>query len=257
MSDRTETFEIVGTARVELYLHSGDLRLKQGRDGYVTLQMSGNPEAVGSLEVDASDEAVTVRATAKKRRWFGAGSVNTVVSLPVGANVVVHLGAGDVSAALDLGDIEVHTGSGDIRLDAVSGTADLKVGSGEIRVSSIRGSARVAAAAGDCRIGSATDITASTAAGDLYLSEVTESARVKSAAGDTRIKRFSGTDLEVKTMSGDTSIGLIPGLTVNANVKTMSGELRNRIKPSGEPKTGTMNLTVVSFVGDVTLKTAK
>ena len=58
-------------------------------------------------------------------------------------------------------------------------------------------------------------------------------------------------------MSGDCAIGLIPGVVVKAQIKTMSGDFRNRIKPSAGEKTGTMNLAVTSFSGDVVLKSAK
>ena len=248
MTDRKETYEVKGHPRVEIYLHAGDVRLKPGKEGFVSIVLSGNSEAVAAIEVDATDESISVRSTARKRRWFGGGSVDTTVSLPVGADVLVHLGAGDVTAAMDLREVEVHSGSGDIRLDDVSGPADLKVGSGDIRVGSLAGVTKVSSASGDCRIEKATEIAMSTAAGDLHLGEITESATIKSAAGDVRIRKFSGTDLGIKTMSGDASIGLVPGLTVNADIKTMSGDLRNRIKPSSGPKVGTMNLKVVSFV---------
>ena len=257
MSDRKESFEVIGTPRVELYLNSGDVRFKQVSDEIVTLSMSGSAEAVDAIEVFATEGTITARTTAKRRRWFGGGSVDTIVSLPAGSDVLVHLGAGDVTANFDLGEAEVHVGSGDIRLETVTGRADLKVGSGDIRLSKAESICRVASAAGDCRLGMLTEVSISTGAGDLYLDDVSESATIKAAAGDVRVRRFSGTDLEIKTMSGDATIGLIPGLTVNANVKTMSGDLRNRIKPSGAEKVGTVNLTVVSFVGDVTLKTAK
>ena len=58
-------------------------------------------------------------------------------------------------------------------------------------------------------------------------------------------------------MSGDSSVALIPGMVVNASIKTMSGDFRNRVKPTAGEKTGSMNLTITSFAGDVTLKTAK
>jgi hypothetical protein len=58
-------------------------------------------------------------------------------------------------------------------------------------------------------------------------------------------------------MSGDCTIGLGPGMVVKTAIKTLSGDFRNRIKPSHGDRTGSMNLTVTSFAGDVTLKSAK
>ncbi|MFC2153341.1 hypothetical protein ACFLQ7_01755, partial [Actinomycetota bacterium] len=70
-------------------------------------------------------------------------------------------------------------------------------------------------------------------------------------------RRFAGNDLEIKTMSGDVGIGLVPGMVVKAAVKTLSGDFRNRIEPTPGPRVGSMSLTVDSFSGDVTLSSAK
>ena len=106
----------------------------------------------------------------------------------------------------------------------------MKIGTGDVRAGDLGGTAKISCAAGDVRVDSANEITVATAAGDLHLGDVSETARIKSATGDIRIRKFAGTDLEIKTMSGDVSIGLIPGMVVNAAVKTMSGDFRNRIK---------------------------
>lgn len=256
MTDRVETYGVEESPHVSVYLHSGDVRFKEGDDGTVRVSMTGNSDILDSIEIDATSDSVVVRSPNKRRRWFG-GSIDTVVTLPIGSDVTIHLGAGDTLVGLEVGDLEVHTGSGDVRIDEVTGTTEIKVGSGDVRASVLQGTCRVNTASGDVRLDSVTDVTVSTAAGDLYLGEVTESARVKSATGDIRIKKFSGSDLEIKTMSGDSSIGIIPGMTVNAAIKTLSGDFRNRVRPSTGERVGTMNLTVTSFAGDVTLKTAR
>ena len=89
------------------------------------------------------------------------------------------------------------------------------------------------------------------------MGEAMESARIKSATGDVRVRKFGGSDLEIKTMSGDVIVGLVSGMVVNAAIKTLSGDLRNRIKSAAGAKTGRMNLTITSFAGDVILKSAK
>jgi DUF4097 and DUF4098 domain-containing protein YvlB len=154
-------------------------------------------------------------------------------------------------------DLEVSTGSGDVRVEDVHGAAEVKVGSGDIRIGTVTGIARLTSASGDLRLDAGTEIIVSTAAGDLFVGDVSEVARIKSATGDIRIRRFAGTDLEIRTMSGDVSIGLVPGLVVNAAVKTLSGDFRNRVKPTSTEKTQNVTLEVTSFSGDVTLRSAK
>lgn len=257
MSDRTETYDLDPGAHVLVSLHAGDIRFKHGDASSATIEMSGSSDALDTVEVDATTEAVAITSTVRKRRWFGVGTVDMVITLPSDCDVTVRLGSGDLLVGVPVNDLEVSTGSGDIRVDDVRGTAEIKVGSGDMRVGSIAGVGRLTSASGDLRLDAGTEVTVSTAAGDLYIGEVSEVARIKSATGDIRIRRFSGTDLEIRTMSGDVGIGLIPGLVVNASVKTLSGDFRNRIKPSSVEKTRTLNLEVTSFSGDVTLRSAK
>lgn len=257
MSDRKESYDVGPSPEIVVHLHAGDVRLKAGDEGVVKIGLSGNSEAVDAIEIEASSDTVAIRANKTRRRWFGSGSVDALVTVPPQSNIIIHNGAGDVFVGVASKDLEVHTGAGDVRIDDVDGSADLKVGSGDIRTGTIGGTARISSASGDVRIDKAQEIAVSTAAGDLHVGEVIEAARIKSATGDIRIRRFGGSDLEIKTMSGDCTIGLVAGMVVNASIKTMSGDFRNRVKSSGGEKTGTMNLTVTSFSGDVTLKSAK
>lgn len=257
MSERNEAYDVGQNPEIAVYLQLGDVRVKSGSDGVVKIGLSGNGEAIDAIDIDATSDSVTIRSRSNRRRWFGGGSVDATITVPSHSDVTVHNGAGDVFVGVTTNDLEVHTGSGDMRIDDVRGSADLKVGSGDIRTGDIGGTARVGSAAGDVRIERVNDLSASTAAGDLYVAEIVETGTIKSATGDIRIRKFGGSDLEVNTMTGDCTIGLVSGMVVNAAIKTMSGDFRNRIKPSGGDKVGTMNLTVTSFSGDVTLKSAK
>jgi DUF4097 and DUF4098 domain-containing protein YvlB len=257
MSDRIDTYEITGDAHLVAEIHSGDIRLKEGDRGRVTVQISGSGEALDNIVVDATSDTVTVRSTAKRKRWFVGGSIDMVVTLPAGAHVALNLGAGDIQVGLATTELEINLGSGDVRADDVARSTDIKVGSGDVRCAKLNGTTRISSASGDVRLDSAAELTVSTAAGDMHVGEVTESAHLKSATGNVRVAKFSGTDLEIKTMSGDAHVAIIPGMVVNAAIKTMSGDLRNRIKASSGPRIGTMNLAITSFTGDVVLTTAK
>jgi DUF4097 and DUF4098 domain-containing protein YvlB len=256
MSDRTETYDVEPNVSVVLRIRSGEIRFKEGDEGRVVIMLSGSADALSAIEIDTTPDTVTVSSTGKKRRWIGA-AVDALVTLPVGSSVLVHSGSGDVVVGVDVSDLEIYSGSGDVRADRVNGVCEIKLGSGDVRLGQVTGTSRVTSGAGDIRIDSATESVVSSAAGDVDLGDVTESARIRSAAGDVRVRKFSGSDLEIKTMSGDVIVGLIRGMVVNAAIKTLSGDLRNRIKPSPGERVGTMNLTVTSFSGDVILKSAK
>ena len=93
-----------------------------------------------------------------------------------------------------------------------------------------------------------------TASGSVGLGTVTKSASVKSASGDVKLQEFSGSDLDITTMSGDVTIGLVPGLEIDARITAVSGEFENRIDPSGVEPVGVTRLAVKSFSGDVSLR---
>jgi DUF4097 and DUF4098 domain-containing protein YvlB len=258
MTDRTETHEVEGRPHVTLELKAGDVRFREGKDNTVVLQFSGASDALDAITVDVTGDAVSARSSGTRRRWGSVGgSVDTVVTLPPRSDVTVALGAGDVVVGVPVRDLRINVASGDLRIDDVDGTTEIKVGSGDVRAGLLAGNAKVASASGDVRIDRASELSVSTAAGDLYLGAVSDAAQVKSATGDVRIGSFSGSDLEIKTMSGDVTVGLVQGMVVNAAVKTMSGDFRNRIKPTSGERVGTMSLTITSFSGDVTLRSAK
>lgn len=257
MSDRIETYDIDSGAHILVSLHAGDIRFKHTDTASATIEMAGASDALDTIDVDATTEAIAITSTVRKRRWFGIGTVDLVISIPADCDVTVRLGSGDLLVGVPVKDLEVSTGSGDVRVEDVHGAAEVKVGSGDIRIGSVAGIARLTSASGDLRLDAGTEIIVSTAAGDLFVGDVSEVARIKSATGDIRIRRFAGTDLEIRTMSGDVSIGLVPGLVVNAAVKTLSGDFRNRVKPTSTEKTQNVTLEVTSFSGDVTLRSAK
>lgn len=257
MSDRIDTFEVAGHAHLSIRLPAANIRLKEGDQGRIVVQMSGSSDSLAGVEVDATIDTVTIRSQEKTKRRFMVRAVDAVVTLPPQSAVTINVGTGDILVGLPTSELEVNQGSGDVRVDDVSGATDIKVGSGDVRCGQLTGTTRIASASGDIRIDSVVEMTVSTAAGDLYVGEISESARIKSATGDIRIRKFSGTDLDIKTMSGDAHVAIIPGMIVNAAIKTLSGDLRNRIKPSQGERVGTMNLTITSFSGDVILRTAK
>ena len=98
------------------------------------------------------------------------------------------------------------------------------------------------------------NVVVKTASGSVGLGTVTSGASVKSASGEVKVQRFSGSDLDIKTMSGDVTVGLVPGLDVDARITAVSGEFENRVEPSGVDPVGVTRLAVKSFSGDVALR---
>ena len=257
MMDRIETYDVVGSPKIDITSTAGDIVVKPGTTDQVKIVLSGYTETVENTLVEASADAVVVRSRAgnRSRRLFSR-AMDITVTVPEGASLRVKSGSGDVRIRLGLDDVEVSSGSGDVRIDNEAGDVRVKIGSGRVVIAGAVRDATVTSVSGDVSIGYATDAVVKTASGTLVLGTVNGSARIKSASGDVKVREFRGSDLTISTMSGDTIIYLAPGRVVEARIKTLSGDFRNKVKPSSEEKTSKMSLDVKSFSGDVTLRTA-
>jgi len=253
MSDRKHTFEVVGPPRIDVRIRSGDVIIRPSGGETVTVELSGNTETVGLTTVDATHDSISIRSRPQRQRWFSR-TMDVSISAPPGGSVRVNLGAGDVVVQVPLSSLDVHAGSGDVRIDETVDDLRVKVAAGDVTIRENVRDATIASASGDTRVREVGDISVSTASGSIDLGLVTGSARIKSASGDLKLHKFSGPELTVTTMSGNSTIGLVPGMTVDAKITALSGELRNRIKPSNVEKTRRSSLTVNSFSGDVTLR---
>ena len=258
MMDRIETYDVVGSPRIDISSTAGDIVVKPGTTDQVKIVLNGHPETVENTLIEASADAVVVRSRAgnRSRRLFSR-AMDITVTAPEGGSLRVSSGSGDVRVRLPLDDVEVNSGSGDVRIDQEAGEVRVKIGSGRAVVAGAVRDATVTSASGDVSIGYATDAVVKTASGTVVLGTSNGTARIKSASGDVKVRDFRGSDLVISTMSGDTTISLAPGRVVQARIKTLSGDFRNKIKPTSGEKTSTLSLDVKSFSGDVTLRTAR
>lgn len=253
MSDRRHTFEVIEPPRIDVRIRSGDVTIRPSDGKEVTVVLTGNAETVELTTLDATNDSVSVRSGSQRQRWFSR-TMDVLISAPPGGSVRINLGTGDVVVRIPLVLLDVSTGAGDVRIDETVDEVRVKVASGDITIRDKVRDANIVSASGDIRVQEVGDVTVNTASGSIDLGVVTGTARIKSASGDLKLHEFSGSELHVATMSGDSTIGIVPGMTIEAKITAMSGEFRNRIKPSNAHKTRRMSLTAKSFSGDVTLR---
>lgn len=255
MSDRVETYEVTAPPSIEIVGQTGDVSIRRSDDSVVKIVLRGDPEAVERTQIDAAPESISIRSHQMSGR-FRSKPVDVIVSTPTGGYLRVDQASGQVRVRIPLADAVITTASGDVRIDKTVGAARVKVASGDVLVNEVAGEAEVQAASGDVRIGRAGDVVVNTASGGVRIGEAHRTISVKSASGDVVVKRFGGSDIDISTMSGDATIGLVSGIRVKASIKTLSGDFRNRIKPVDCERPDSMALRVQSFSGNVTLKTS-
>ncbi len=256
MSDRIETVDVEHIPSFDLATNAGDIVVKEWDEPRVRIVLSGDTGLVDDATIDVTTDPITVHSRDTRTRLFGK-RVHITVTTPAGGSVRARVGAGAVRIRAAMREVFVDSGAGDVRVDENIDDIKVRVGSGDVNLAEIAGDADIRSANGDIRIRSVGTARVSTAAGDVRVGNVERSARIKSASGDISVQRFAGSDLDIKTMSGDVRVGLIPNLEVKASIKTLSGDFRNRITPSPGERVGSATLVVSSFSGDVTLSTAR
>lgn len=251
---REERFAVGDTGELLVVTASSDVVLKSGEPGTIDVVLKGDEAALDLIEITHAGDLVSIRLKKDSgRRWFRS-EASIAVTLPPGSDIQIKTASGDVYGSVDAGGLDVATASGDVRFGDVS-DAKIKSASGDVSIGDVSGDLHCVSASGDFRVDAvAGELSVSTASGDVSIGEARGRTVTKSASGDTKIGRFSGPSLNAKSMSGDVIVGLAPAMSIDADIATLSGSLRNDVTPSGEEATRHATLRIKTMSGDVVLR---
>lgn len=252
---REEGFEVGGRAELVVVVASSDVVLTAGEAGRIDVILEGDEPTLDRFDITHAGDLVSIRMRKEGgRRWFQSG-VSVTVALPPGSDVDARTASGNIYGSVDTGALLVATASGDVRFGAVSRRAKIKSASGDVSIGEVAGDLDGVSASGDFRVDAVSgDLSISTASGDLSVGEATGRTVVKSVSGDAHIGLFGGPSLNVVSMSGDVVVGLAPGMSIDANISTLSGSLRNNVTPGDEEPTRRATLRIKTMSGDVILR---
>jgi DUF4097 and DUF4098 domain-containing protein YvlB len=253
---RREQYAVGDRPQVEVSVKSGDVHLLPGSPGEITVELVGSDAAVEAMEVTQSGDRVTVRDRSGRRGWRSKG-VEVTISLPEGTRAALRAASGNVSGSVALAAASVELASGDLRLDDVAGDVDVEVASGDVFLAAVEGDVSISTASGDIRVGETGGRTViNSASGDVDLGRLSGSLKVETASGDVNVGAFGGSELNGQSMSGDFRIGLEPGLSVDADIQTLSGSIRNETTESGEASSRHVAVRIKTFSGDIVFRSS-
>lgn len=256
MSGAIREFAVGDRPEIVVAVFSTDVGVVEGSDGSIGVEIDGPKQELELFEIVHTGDIVTIRSRKGGRRWVGRGT-SIRLTVPESTSVTARTASGDLRFAVPISDAEIDVASGDVHLASLSGRGRIKTASGDITIGDIAGGIRVSTASGDVRIDELDgEASINTASGDVKLGTTHGSVEVRTASGDVTVRRFSGVMLEGAAMSGDFDIGLMPGMSIEADIQTRSGRFRNLSSSSsgkGEPSiSATIRLKTMS--GDVTLR---
>jgi DUF4097 and DUF4098 domain-containing protein YvlB len=227
----SEQFRVGSGASLNVKIQSGRVDITDGPPGSISLEIeTRDPD---NVEIHQSGD--TVYVSDNRSGWVVRGSVRVTAVIPPRTDVEVGSASADVYVDADVGDLLCRTASGDLSFKDAE-TLEVKTASGSVRGDHVDGDVRVNSASGDVwikRIGGR--LTAALASGDVRAEEVGEDLRANSASGDVRIDRFRGDEVVLKSVSGDLHIGFPRGITLEAEVNTLSGSVNLPVPEPPDP----------------------
>jgi DUF4097 and DUF4098 domain-containing protein YvlB len=258
MTTVNQEFTVGSVGALNIKIQSGRVDVTEGRPGVISLEIDArDPDTV-----DIHQSGDTVYVSDNRNSWMVRGSVRIRAAVPPGADLEVGSASAPVYVESELSSLVCRTASGDISFRTAE-TVEVKTASGSVRGEAVEGDVRVNSASGDIyieRVGGR--LTAALASGDVRTDEVGGDLRANSASGDVRIERFRGDDVTIKSVSGDLVIGFPEGITLDAEVNTLSGDVRmpspsdrRTGETGGERRRVRLNAKTVS--GDIRISTFK
>ncbi|MCB0956687.1 MAG: DUF4097 family beta strand repeat-containing protein [Ilumatobacteraceae bacterium] len=251
--NRHERWPVGAHPVLDVGVPSGSVEVRVGEAGWV--QASLESSAADDFEMSAAGDHVTIRHPS---RWSMRGrSCRLTVTVPSGCDVQIDAASATIRLVGSLGGARVRTASGDLTFDRLS-QLDATSASGDISGDTVEGDASLTAISGNCalrRVGGS--LRAGLTSADLRVDACDGDVTVGTTSGTTRIGHCGGSDISVRSVSGDVRLGLPSGIRVEADLSTVSGRAR---LPDAAPSTGErrpVHLKVKTVSGDIRIERSR
>jgi DUF4097 and DUF4098 domain-containing protein YvlB len=189
--------------------------------------------------------------------WFGGlEDLRCTIEVPTGTEIEAESGSADLTVIGDVATLVFKSGSGDLSFGDVTGAASARVASGDLEGGTVGGDLGVHSASGDVRVASVGGTTTvRTASGDTQLGRVGGAVQITTASGDVGIARAESGRLNLKTVSGDVTVGVAPGTHVWLDLGSTSGDAISELDGS-DGGDASLEIRAASVSGDIVVRRA-
>jgi hypothetical protein len=189
--------------------------------------------------------------------WFGGlEDLRCHIEVPTGSEVDAESGSADLTVIGDVATLAFKSGSGNLSFGDVAGSAAAKVASGDVEGGTVGGDLSVHSASGDVAVGTVGGATTvRTASGDTELGLVAGSVQITTASGGIGIERAAAGRLNLKTVSGNVTVGVAPGTRVWLDLGSTSGDAISELDGS-DGGDAALEIRAASVSGDILVRRA-
>jgi len=218
---RDERFVVGERAHLDVSVAAGQLEVIATATSEIHVAVDGSN--ADELDISQIGDTVSIR---ESPRWLSRNrSIRLLVEVPTRTPLTINCSSMDVVIRGAVGEMRCRTASGDVHIDEAE-RVEVSTASGDVRARAINGDAEFNTASGDVTLTAVKGrLTAQLASGDIIADVVGGGLAVGTSSGDVRIGRCDGSDLNVKTVSGDIVLGLPTGIRVEPDIATLSGKV--------------------------------
>lgn len=271
-----KTYTVNGMVDLEAMTHSGDITIRSGPAGTVTI--SGKIHVEDRWLTGDRHGAVTdieqnppIRQSGNSIRIDYVNvhgiSVDYEVTMPADSTVRTDTGSGDQRVEDMRGSLNLESGSGDMRLQN-TGAVRVHTGSGNVEARDISGTITAEAGSGDIRVegNNLSDVRVNTGSGNIELRGVKGTLQAESGSGDVTIDGEQTGAWEIRTSSGNVELRLPANAAFDLEASAGSGEIEtsrqvvamvqgrvggSRSKITGKANGGGAELKIHTSSGDI------
>ena len=231
-----KTFQVSGSVNLEVQTHSGDIIVRSGPAGSVSIRgkifvsdhwLAGNRHSeVAEIEQNPPlrQDGNSIHIDYVNARDI---SVDYEITVPADTTVRAHTGSGDQTIEGVHGNADLESGSGDMRLSQLTGEIRVQSGSGNVKARQIAGPVRGGAGSGDIEVEetAAGDIDLHTGSGNVTVRGIQGAFRAEAGSGDIIAEGTQTGGWDIRTGSGNVHVRLPANAAFDADISTNSGTL--------------------------------
>jgi DUF4097 and DUF4098 domain-containing protein YvlB len=272
-----KTFQVSGPVDLEVETRSGDIIVRSGPSGTVSIHgkiFVGDHWLLGNRHTDVSDieQHPPVRQQGNSIRvdYVNAHdiSVDYEIIVPADTTIRTRSGSGDQMIEGTHGNADLQSGSGDMKLSRITGEIRLQTGSGKVHAREVTGAVRGGAVSGDIEVEETGggDIDLRTGSGNITARGIQGGFHAEAGSGDITGEGTQTGAWEIRTGSGNVHVRLPSNAAFDANLSTSSGTVdvgpsitmtvQGRVQETrkqivGKVRGGGAQLTVRTGSGDI------
>src|SRR5882762_66772 len=234
----TRTFQVSGPVDLEVRTRSGDITVRSGPAGTVSVRgkifvsdhwLFGEDRRSG--EVHEIEQNPPLRQQGNSIHIDTVNvrniSVDYEITVPAETSVRAHTGSGNETIEGMHGNADLQSGSGDMRLSRLTGDIRVQSGSGNLRAREISGPVHGGTGSGDVEVeetGSG-DVDLHTGSGNITARGLNGTFRGETGSGDLTAEGRQTGSWEIRTGSGNVRVRLPSNSAFEADLSTSSGTL--------------------------------